>query len=124
MSNVETYLLFVRGLRIFGYHGWYEEERQLGQYYLVDVAFKLPLKTGNSEDLADTVNYEPLSKRIRELFAEPAQLIEELARRIYTDLAENYPAAIGLGVEVYKLHPPVNDLASASVRIDPQQLLH
>ncbi|MCB9246183.1 MAG: dihydroneopterin aldolase [Flavobacteriales bacterium] len=118
-----SYLLSVRDVMVYGHHGWYEEERKLGQYYRVDVVLELPLRHGDMSELTETINYERIVDRIKELFREEAKLIEELAQRVYFSLSLMDQGISGLGVEVTKLQPPMNQVGRTSVRIDPMRLI-
>lgn len=55
-SRRDTILL--KGLVFHGYHGVLEEERRLGQKFVVDIEASADLaRAGQTDDLADTVNY-------------------------------------------------------------------
>lgn len=50
--------LILRGLKFHGFHGVKEEERKLGQKFLVDVDAWMDLrKPGQSDQLSDTISY-------------------------------------------------------------------
>lgn len=50
--------LVLRGLKFHGFHGVKEEERKLGQKFLLDVDAWMDLQpAGNSDNLSDTVSY-------------------------------------------------------------------
>lgn len=119
----ESYLLSIRDIQVFGHHGWYAEERVLGQYYRIDVVMELPLKHGDMSEIESTVNYEGVVQRIRELFVPEARLIEELAQRIYFALSVFHSAVENIGVRVTKIHPPMNEVGQTSVSIDPKSLI-
>lgn len=74
----------LRGLRGYGHHGVYPEERQTGQPFLVDVTLWLDLsEAGRSDDVADTVHYGELAAAVVAVVeGEPVQLIETLAERV------------------------------------------
>jgi 7,8-dihydroneopterin aldolase/epimerase/oxygenase len=74
----------VRGIRAFGHHGVYAEERATGQPFVVDVLLHLDLRpAAASDDVADTVHYGELAGRLAEIIAgEPVNLIETLAGRL------------------------------------------
>lgn len=48
----------LKGLVFHGYHGVLEEERRLGQKFVVDIEASADLsRAGATDDLQDTVNY-------------------------------------------------------------------
>lgn len=76
----------LRGLRVQGRHGVYEQERTLGQMFVVDVVLTLDTRPAAAEDdIARTVDYGALAERVSALVGgEPVNLIETLAQRIAT----------------------------------------
>ncbi len=76
------------GLRVFGRHGVYEQERRLGQDFVVDVALRLDTRpAAESDDVHDTVHYGEIAEQIAGIVAgEPVNLLETLADRIARDL--------------------------------------
>ena len=72
------------GLRVFGRHGVYEEERRVGQDFVVDVTLHLDTRAASrSDDVADTVHYGEMAEQIAAIVdGEPVNLLETLAARI------------------------------------------
>lgn len=76
--------LTVTGVRVHAYHGVFEQERRVGQPFIIDVTLWLAVAdAANSDDLAQTVHYGELSQQIYDAVAnEPVDLIETLAERV------------------------------------------
>jgi dihydroneopterin aldolase len=74
----------LRGLRGFGRHGVYPQERAHGQQFLVDVVLMLDTShAADSDDVSDTVHYGELAAEILAVIeGEPVSLLETLAARI------------------------------------------
>ena len=72
------------GLRVFGRHGVLQHERREGQEFLVDTVLWLDTRpAAASDNLALTVGYAPLARRLTEIVSgEPVALIETLAERL------------------------------------------
>lgn len=77
-------LISLRGLAGRGRHGWYAEERAQGQPFSVDVVLEVDTRAAAArDDLADTVDYSAVARRVVDLVeGEPVRLIETLAARI------------------------------------------
>ncbi|MFA5026425.1 MAG: dihydroneopterin aldolase [Candidatus Methylomirabilota bacterium] len=103
--------ILLNGIRFFGYHGAYAEERRLGQHFLADVELYLDLReAGDSDDLARGVDYSRVLARVLEIGAgEPVQLLEALASRIASSLLEQFPIR-RVVVRVTKPAPPLPGL--------------
>jgi dihydroneopterin aldolase len=74
----------LRGLRVRGNHGVYDHERRDGQDFVIDVTVWLDLApAGASDDLADTLDYGALARRVAAIVGgPPANLIEAVAGRV------------------------------------------
>ncbi|MCR2813911.1 dihydroneopterin aldolase [Microbacterium sp. zg.Y1090] len=82
MSDLDE--IAVTGIRAFGRHGVYPEERRDGQEFVADVVLFLSLAAAaRSDDVADTVHYGELAEEIAAILAgDPVDLLETLASRI------------------------------------------
>lgn len=72
------------GLRAFGRHGVFAQERRDGQEFLVDIVLRLDLTAASRSDaLADTVDYGALAEiAVKVVGGDPYDLIESVAGRI------------------------------------------
>jgi dihydroneopterin aldolase len=72
------------GLRVFGRHGVYEDERRVGQDFVIDLSLRLDTRpAAASDDVADTVHYGELAQQVAQIVGgEPVDLLETLADRI------------------------------------------
>jgi 7,8-dihydroneopterin aldolase/epimerase/oxygenase len=96
--------VFLEGLRFYAYHGVNPEERTRGQRFTVDVRMRCDLRgAGQTDDLARTVNYSAVAKRVRAIVeGEPRDLIEAVAEAIATDVLSAFPAVQVVRVTVRK----------------------
>jgi dihydroneopterin aldolase len=96
------------GVRAFGYHGVFAEERRDGQEFVVDATLYVSTqKAAASDDVADTVHYGEVAERIVELVGrEPLNLIEGLAARIADDLLARDGVKM-VAVTVHKPQAPI-----------------
>lgn len=74
----------VTGLRVFGRHGVFEQERRDGQEFCVDITAWLDLgPAAISDDLDDTLDYGSLTGQAAQIVGgESCDLIETVASRI------------------------------------------
>ncbi len=96
--------ILLEGLRFFGYHGLYPEERTLGQRFLVDVVAELDLRNaGKLDELDATINYQSLYTVVRSIVeGEPMMLIEAVADRTARSILESFPTVTAAEVTVRK----------------------
>jgi dihydroneopterin aldolase len=81
----------IAGIEVFAYHGVLAKEKNKGQLFLVDVELRLDLSAaGDSDDLAETVDYGLLAQQIHDLVAsEQWDLIERVAARVAETVLED-----------------------------------
>jgi dihydroneopterin aldolase len=98
----------LRGLRVRGRHGVLDAERDLGQWFLVDVVLHLDTRpAAAADDLTRTVHYGVLAERVAEVVAgEPVDLVETLAQRV-ADVALEPEPVVAVDVTVHKPQAPV-----------------
>lgn len=107
------------GLRVFGRHGVYEDERRVGQHFIVDATLSVDTSVAAAtDDVADTVHYGEAAEQIAAIVAgEPVNLIETLAQRI-ADALLGYPGVHRVAVTVHKPGAPIDlEFADVSVTI-------
>jgi dihydroneopterin aldolase len=107
------------GLVVFGRHGYLEEERRLGQRFLVDLWVDVRGSASDTDRIEDTVDYRRLAELVREVFAGRERLLlEGLAGAVADGIVERFPAVERARVRVRKpdvvLDPPV-DYAAVTV---------
>lgn len=86
--------ILIRGLRVYAYHGVKAEEKEKGQPSPAGYRHGggIPGAAGLSDDLADTVNYSKVSKRVvAVMLAEKNDLIERAAERVAQMILEEFP---------------------------------
>ncbi|GAA1373753.1 dihydroneopterin aldolase [Luteococcus sanguinis] len=106
----------IRGLRAFGFHGVFAEERRDGQEFIIDLRLGLAVHT-DSDELPDTVDYSRISAEVIAIVqSDPVNLIETLAGRIANHCLTHELVEVAQ-VTVHKPHAPM-DLAFDDVSVD------
>jgi dihydroneopterin aldolase len=101
------------GLVVFGHHGYLEEERRLGQRFLVDLWVDVRGDAARTDRIEDTVDYRRLAGLVREVFAgDERLLLEGLAGAVADGIVGRFPTVERARVRVRKpyvvLDPPVD----------------
>lgn len=96
------------GLRVFGRHGVYEDERRVGQDFVIDLVLRLDTRpAAASDDVADTVHYGELAQQVAHIVGgEPVDLLETLADRIARHVLGD-DRVDGVRVTVHKPDAPI-----------------
>lgn len=106
----------LEGLVVFGHHGYLEEERRLGQRFLVDLWVDLDEDATASDRIEETVDYRRLAELVREVFGGPPRLLlEGLAGAVADGVLARFGSVERVRVRVRKpdvvLEPPVEHAA-------------
>jgi len=98
----------LEGMRFFSKIGFYEEERIIGNQFVVDVYIEANTKmAATTDDLSKTINYETVYYICKKEMGMEAKLIENVAERIGLGIRYNFPNISELTIRVQKLNPPL-----------------
>ncbi len=98
-------------MEFYARHGYYEEERVIGNKYSVDVEMELDFTDAVKEDKLDgTVNYEKVYALVAEVMGIDAMLLEHLAGKIISQIKDKFHFVKEVRVRVSKYNPPVKGL--------------
>jgi dihydroneopterin aldolase len=88
------YRISLENIRLYGYHGASENERELGQRFEVDVEIIADLAAAvAADDMTKTVNYEKVYKLVEsEVTNEKYHLLEAMADKIARDVLKQFNA--------------------------------
>ena len=101
----------IDGMVFFAHHGYFHEEREKGNRFIVDLDIETDLsKAAASDNLADTLNYEEVYNAVKEQMETRSMLLENITQRIADVLKKNFPEIGTLTVKVSKLNPPIKGM--------------
>ena len=100
----------LKNLRFHSLHGYFEEEREKGNDFEVDVSIWRPFReAAKSDNLALTLDYSKIAGLIGDIMdGESVKLVETLLYAIGESLMRNYPNAQKIEVAVRKMNPPMS----------------
>lgn len=115
----------IQGLEIYARHGVFEEERRLGQRFIVDAVLNTCLReAGKKDDLSLSTDYGAVCKRITQVMQEkPCLLIEAAAERTAEALLLSFPAVESLELTIHKPQAPI-PLSFADVAVSIRRGWH
>ena len=95
----------LRGVRLHGYHGAYEQEQRDGQPFLYDVELEVGDR-GADDVLEEAVDYTEVAAAIREVNEQRFDLLEALASTLADTLMERFrPASVRVRVRKPEARP-------------------
>jgi len=110
----------LKGLAFYGYHGVLDEERRIGQRFVVDVRLSLDLSVAGREDrLTATIDYASAWRAIRDVIeGPPLNLIEAVAERVAAALLAQFPLLSAAWVRIVKPGAPVAGASSGAISVE------
>ncbi|RPD96035.1 dihydroneopterin aldolase [Aureibaculum marinum] len=101
-------IIKIRNIRLYAYHGCLSEEGKIGSEYRVDLSVKTDLiKSAQTDDLKDTVDYVHLNRIVKEEMAIRSKLLETVAHRILERIFKEISIVKKASIEVSKVNPPI-----------------
>lgn len=114
--------LELKGMEFYAFHGCFEEERVIGNRFIVDFECTTDMERAIlSDDINDAVNYQSIYNVIKEEMMIPSNLLEHVAGRILSKICSEFPMITSAVVSVSKLNPPLGGEVGASrveLRVD------
>ncbi|WP_084128862.1 2-amino-4-hydroxy-6-hydroxymethyldihydropteridine diphosphokinase [Demequina sp. NBRC 110055] len=108
-DGIELDQIAVEGIRLEGFHGVFQAERESGQLFFADVVAHTNTRAaGARDDLTRSVNYSEIADRVADVLGgEPVKLIEAVAERIAKAVL-GIPLVECVDVTVHKPQAPLH----------------
>ena len=98
----------IEGMKFYAHHGYYHDERRLGNHFLADVYVDTDFQLAAESDmLTATVNYEDIWELTRQVIEGRSYLIEHVALALYRAIRHRFPQVNYCKVRITKLNPPI-----------------
>jgi len=99
----------IQGLKLFAYHGVNPEEKEDGQFFVLDIEAELSLERACQTDvLSDTVSYAAMIKCARRVFTDEVNdLIERAAQRVADALLTEFTDLENVKITCKKPEAPI-----------------
>ena len=95
-------------LEFYAYHGVYEEEKEKGNTFIVNLSVTGEFdKAIREDDLTGTIDYEDLFSLVQKEMGIPSNLLENVVGRIRTSIKEQFPDIKSIAISLEKLNPPI-----------------
>lgn len=90
------------------YHGFYDEERRIGNEFRVTVTLEVnDLLSAKTDNLEDALNYEIVYNLVKAEMKISSRLIEHVVQRIVDRLLKTSPLIRKATVSLSKMNPPL-----------------
>ena len=98
----------IEQMEFYAFHGCYEQEKIVGNRFLVDLSFETDMeKATKSDSVLDTVSYLDVYAEVKKEMMIKSDILENVAARILDSLQKNFPAITTATVKISKCNPPL-----------------
>ena len=112
MPDASQDTLTVKNIRVYGYTGYFPEEQVLGQWFSVDLTFRLNLAmAGDTDELPDTLDYSQAVSLVQTIVKSTTVKTVERLITIIADRLLQETIAEEVTVRLTKCQPPIPDFA-------------
>lgn len=107
LTNMDFYQVAWHGLRFYAYHGYFPEERILGNWYELDITLSILAQDTLKDDLNLTIDYGQVYQICQSTMKEPVDLLETIVEKLAKALVHRWPHLKGIEISLKKLNPPL-----------------
>ena len=106
----------LEGLEFYSYHGFYEEERKVGNKFSIDVTITANfLEAMEKDSLEKTIDYQVLYEIVKKQVDIPSKLLETLGYNILNAIFEKFPFIEAAEVSISKFNPPMGGICKRAL---------
>jgi len=99
------------------FHGIHEEEKILGNQYIVNASVEFLEIDEVIHHIEDTVNYTTIYNIIKKRMSIPTPLLETIVMEIGNEIHHEFPHLKSVSISLQKMHPPIEGMqGSAGVK--------
>ena len=94
----------IEDIKLFGYHGVYEEEKLNGQYFYIKLSYSVnDLDVFMNDTIEDVVDYISIKNVIKEVFeSNRYNLLETLIKNISVSIKDNFSEVSNIKISISK----------------------
>lgn len=100
-----TFTVGLKDATFYAFHGYYEEERKMGNHFIINTKITFELPENVSDDLQHTVNYETVYTICKNEMDQSQKLLETVAANIMKAYKINFTALKSAEITINKLQP-------------------
>ncbi|MFZ6023305.1 MAG: dihydroneopterin aldolase [Bacteroidota bacterium] len=101
-------------LQIHAYHGLYEEEKVLGNDFIIDLTVLYQPDRLPVENLEHTIDYVSLYALVKKHMQIATPLLETVISNIAIDILARFSLSEQVNISIRKLHPPIAQFIGAT----------
>src|SRR6266446_6274441 len=100
----------LHNLHFNSFHGIHEEEKILGNEYLIDASVEFHEERAVITSIQDTINYEDIYNIMKERMSLPTHLLETIVMEIGNEIHIEFPQVRSINISLKKMYPPIEGI--------------
>lgn len=101
-------IIEIENMEFYAYHGCYNEEKVVGNRFLVNLTIATDCKKASETDnLNDALNYQIAYQLVKKEMEIKSNLLENIAGRILNRLHDEFSGILKATVKISKMNPPM-----------------
>ncbi len=105
----------LHNLQFNSFHGIHEEEKILGNSYVVDASVEFHEETDVINSISETINYAEIYKIIKLRMDIPTPLLETVIMEAGNSIHNRYPGLRSINISIKKMHPPIEGIEGSAI---------
>jgi dihydroneopterin aldolase len=102
-------------LKFNSFHGIHEEEKILGNDYVIDVSVEIHENISVITSIPETINYAEIYRIIKMRMEIPTPLLETILMEIGNEMHDRFPSVKSINISIEKMHPPIEGIEGSAI---------
>ncbi len=102
-------------LKFNSFHGIHEEEKILGNDYVIDVSVEIHENISVITSIHETINYAEIYRIIKMRMEIPTPLLETILMEIGNEMHDRFERVKSINISIQKMHPPIEGIEGSAV---------
>ncbi|HUZ59020.1 MAG TPA: dihydroneopterin aldolase [Hanamia sp.] len=104
----------LHNLVFHAFHGIHDEEKILGNEYVVNVAVEFHESTEVIFHIHETINYVSIYNIIKKRMSVPTPLLETIAMKTGEDIHNQFPVLKSISISIKKMNTPIEGIQGSA----------
>lgn len=110
----EMITVYLKDLHFHSFHGIHEEEKIIGNEYIVNTSVEFHEEPNVIISINDTINYADIYNIIRERMNVATPLLETVVMEIGNEIHHEFPSLKNINISLQKMNPPIEGIQGSA----------
>ena len=102
--------IHLNDLKFHSFHGLYEEEKILGNDFIINASVDFREELTIITSINDTINYINIYNIIEQRMEMPTPLLETVIMEMGNEIRKQFQQINSIKISIFKMHPPVKGM--------------